>query len=258
MRDSWEKPEGDAVPIPLFLPHQLISPEFALSLVAPYKLPGLKSFNCPPGNAPVLGVKGKFLCAILFSEDCWLCLDFKSGLSKNNNGLEIQNRQEHSWQKTLTSHWDLTIWDAVLGKHLIWVRFVCYRDGEGESSLEPLGSEGNCNHRINTHLATSSETDRAFLRRTVLSSGLLLGEGHREGKDWAGLSFSAFSMFSVCWHWNKRAKVMVLEGLGEKRPKISVCISTQGIRKGLWNKCCPHRHSTNLITETHFWKAKWG
>lgn len=146
---------------------------------------------------------------------------------------------------------DLTIWDAVLGKHLIWVRFVCDRGGEGESSLEPLGSEVNCSHRLNTHLATSSETDRAFLRRTVLSSGLLLGEGHREGKDWAGLSFSAFSMFSVCWHWNKRAKVMVLERLGEKRPKISVSISTQGIRKRLCNKCCPHRHSC----KPHHWNS---
>lgn len=100
-------------------------------------------------------------------------------------------------------------------------------------SLEPLGSEVNFKYRLNTtHLATSSETDTAFLRRTALSSGLLLGEGHREGKDWAGLSLSAFSMFSVCWHWNKRAKVVELGRLREKRPKVGVSISTQGISSG--------------------------
>lgn len=43
------------MPIPLFLPHQLISPEFALSLVAPYKLPGLKDLIVHLGVLQSLG-----------------------------------------------------------------------------------------------------------------------------------------------------------------------------------------------------------
>lgn len=142
-----------------------------------------------------------------------------------------------------------------LGKILSeWDLFVT-EVGEGEFSPEPLRSEVNCSHRLNTHLATSSETDTAFLRRTALSSGLLLGEWHREGKDWAGLSFSAFSMFSVCWHWNKRAKVMVLDVKTQGKEAKNQCVHLHSgdrcISKGLWNKCCLHWY----ICKPHHWNS---
>lgn len=186
--------EGMQCLYPSFLPISSSLQHFLFSLVAPYKPPILKTLIVHLGMLQSLGVKGKFLRVILFSEDCRMCLDFKSGLVFQDTIWKYRTDWSTCCRKQAPLTWDLTIWDAVLGKGLIWVRFW-------ESSLEPLRSEVNFNHRLNiTHLATSSETDTAFLSRTALSSGLLLGEWLREGKDWAGLSLSAFSMFSVCWH----------------------------------------------------------
>lgn len=74
----------------------------------------IKSFNCPPGNAPVLGVKGKFLCVVIFSEDCRVCLDFKSGLVFQDIIMHWKYRTDRSTpdRKHSPLTWDLTVWDA--------------------------------------------------------------------------------------------------------------------------------------------------
>lgn len=121
------------MPIPLFLPHQLLSLASAPFPCGTLQTTKIKSFNFSPGNAPVLGVKGKFLCVFLFSEDCLVCLGFKSGLVFQGIIMHWKYRTDRSscGRKHTLLTWDLTIWDAMLGKGLIWVRFVCYRGGKG-------------------------------------------------------------------------------------------------------------------------------
>lgn len=58
------------MPVPLFSPHQLISPAFAGFPRGTLQTIKIKSFNYPSGNAPAIGVEGKFLCAVVFGEVC--------------------------------------------------------------------------------------------------------------------------------------------------------------------------------------------
>lgn len=67
------------MPIRLLSPHPFISPAFAAFSHGTSETIKIKSFNYPSGNAPVSGVKGKFL-SIVFGEVCQVDLAFKSGL----------------------------------------------------------------------------------------------------------------------------------------------------------------------------------
>lgn len=58
------------MPTPLLPPPQFISPSFSGFPRGILETIKIKSFNYPSGNAPVIGVEGKFFCVIVFGEVC--------------------------------------------------------------------------------------------------------------------------------------------------------------------------------------------
>lgn len=56
------------MPIPFLSPQQLISPAFAGFPRGTLETIKIKSFYFPSGNAPVIGVEGRFPCVLVFGE----------------------------------------------------------------------------------------------------------------------------------------------------------------------------------------------
>lgn len=58
----------------------LFSPSPAVFPCGTSEIMQIKSFSYPPGNIPIVGVKGKFLNIVVFGQLCSVDLHFKTGL----------------------------------------------------------------------------------------------------------------------------------------------------------------------------------
>lgn len=219
----------------------------------------IKSFNCPPGNAPALGVKGKFLCVILFSGDCRVCLDFKSGLVFQDIIMHWKYRTDRSTgdRKHTPLTGDLKIWDAMLGKDLIWVRFVCCRGWRGRAlprtpqiwgELQTQMKHPPGNQFWDGHSLPQENCPELWIAPGRMAQG-------REG-------LSCPQLLSFCHVFCLLALKQESKGYGAgceesgKRGQKSECPSPL---RGLSGTRAVFSHtSANLITEIHFWKTKWG
>lgn len=137
--------------------------------------------------------------------------------------------------------WDLAIWGAVLGKDLIWVRFVCYRGGEGVSLPGTPRICGELQIQVKHHPPGHQLWDRHSFPQENCPELWIAPWRRAQGREGLGWP-QPLSFFHVfCLLALKQESKGCGAGQAQGKEAKSWCVHLHSGHQQ-WNKCCLHLH----------------
>lgn len=158
--------------------------------------------------------------------------------------------------------WDLAIWGAVLGKDLTWVKFVCYRGGEGVPLPGTPRIWGELQIQVKHHPPGHQLWDRHSFPQENCPELWVAPWRRAQGREGLGwpqplIFFHVFCLLAL--KQESKGCGAGWAGSGKRGQKL-VCLSPlrASAVEQMLSSSSSASSSANLITEMHFWKTKWG